>query len=106
MARLGENLRLLQKAFFDYDCQAHNDLCDVETELHAYLPVNELGEKTDFVFTNPATARTVVKHVRNTLLGEGVAKPSLTKLVNAAASECFSAELRAHMHIVKRQKKQ
>ncbi len=106
MARLGENFRLLQTAFFDYDCQAHNDLCDVESELLAFLPVNELGEKTDFLFTNPAMAKSVVKHVRSKLVGEGITKPSLTKVVNEAASVCFSVQLRAHMHIVKRQKKQ
>ncbi len=106
MSRLGENMRLLQKAFFDYDCQAHADLCDIEQELQAYLPVNELGDKTDFLFTHPAIARTIVKGVRTNLVGNGRFKPTLTKVVNEAASYCFSLQLRAHMHIVKRQKKQ
>ncbi len=96
----------MQKAFFDYDIQANQELCDIETELMAYLPVDELGERTDFIFTDPSCAKTIVKRVQINLQKEGTKRHSLSLVVNETARVCFSYRLRAHMHIVKRQWKE
>ncbi len=106
LERTGSNFSNLQKAFFDYDIQANQELCDIEAELLSYLPVDELGERTDFIFSDPSCAKTIVKHVRNSIRKDGTGKVSQAKLVNETARKCFSVALRAHMHIVKRQWKQ
>ncbi len=106
LAQLSHNFRILQKAFFDYDLQANQDLCELESELATYLPVDELGEKTDFILTHPPLARTVAKLVTSELMGDGHHVGGLTKVMTTAATKVFSLKLRAHMHIVKRQKKE
>ncbi len=85
---------------------AHHELCDVESAFLAYLPLDELGERTDFVFTDPACAKTISKHIISELKRDGYAVPTLTQLVNKSAKLCFSPGLIAHMHIVKRQWKE
>ncbi len=101
MKRMSTNFRLLQKAFFDYDCQAHQELMDIEQELYEYLPVDELGDKTDFIFGNKACAKTITKKIMSDIQLDGKSTSDLSLLTNEAVKACFSYELRAHMHIVK-----
>ncbi len=102
MEKMSTNFRLLQKAFFDYDIQAHQELCEIENEFSQYLPLNELGKKTDYIFTTKSFARAIVKHVMVKMKGKEL---TLAKLTNVCAKECFCLELRSHMHIVRRQKR-
>ncbi len=98
---MSTNFRLLQKAFFDYDCQAHQELIDIEAELFTYFPVDELGEKTDFLFSNKTFAKAITKRVMREIQHEGKSTSNLATLTNETVKLCFSYEMRAHMHIVK-----
>ncbi len=84
----------------------HQQLCDVESEFHEFFPLDELGLRTDFVFSDPPCAKTIAKRVITNLNKDGTQVPNLTTLVNETARVCFSPDLRAHMHIVKSQWKQ
>ncbi len=106
LGKNSSNIKKLQSAFFDYDLQTHHELCDVENEFLKLLPVDELGPRTDFIFSEPAFAKTIAKKVFHDLTMEGHHSPTLTQLVNETARLCFSTHLRAHLHIVKRQWKE
>ncbi len=106
MKVMGQQVRVLSKAFFDYDLEANQDLITVENELMAYFPLNELGEKTDFLLTNPVCAKTITKHVKNSLFDDKSNVSELTEVVRKTAIKCFSLELRAHMNLIKRKVKQ
>ena len=101
LQRMSTNFRKLQKAFFDYDCQAHQELMDIEQEFLAYLPLDELGEKTDFIFNDKNFAKTITKTIMSSIQLDAKSTGSLSNLINEAAKKCFSYELRAHMHIVR-----
>ncbi len=103
---MGQQMRALSKAFFDYDLEANQQLLLVENELMKYFPLNELGEKTDFLLTDPICAKTITKHVKSSLFQSKTNVSELTEVVRRAASTCFSLELRAHMNLVKRKVKQ
>ncbi len=101
-----KTIKTLQLALFDYDMLTHHELCDVESEFLKFLPVDEVGERTDFIFSDPPLAKTISKHIISNLKKDGHAVPTLTQLVNTAAKLCFSPALIAHMHIIKRQWKE
>ncbi len=106
LEQTGDSFGKMQKAFFDYDLQANQELCDAESEFLAYLPLNQLGVRADFVFTDPSCAKTIVKRIVHNLQKEGTKRQTFSNLINESARVCFSHSLRAHMHIVKRQWKE
>ncbi len=106
MDKMSDQMATLTKAYFDYDLDANQNLIEVENELMQYFPLNELGEKTDFLLTDPECAKTIAKHVKRTFYDDKSNVSELTEAVRKAAMKCFSLELRAHMHVVKRQVKQ
>ena len=106
LKNMSDNFRLLQKAFFDYDCQAHQELSDIEAEFLSYLPIDEVGEKADFIFEDKTFAKTITKAVMSKIQFDGKSTGNLSNLVNETAKKCFSYDLRAHMHIVKQYSKE
>ncbi len=106
LERTGADFGKMQKAFFDYDLQANQELCDIESEFLAYFPVDQLGARTDFVFSDPSCAKTIVKKIIRNMQKEGTKRHTFSNLINESARVCFSLGLRAHMHIVKRQWKE
>ncbi len=103
---MGDQIRTLSKAFFDYDLEANQELLAVESELMRYFPLSELGEKTDFLLSDPVCAKVITKHVKQSLYDDKSNVSELTEVVRKAAMKCFALELRAHMNLVKRKVKQ
>ncbi len=96
----------MKNAFHEYDLQSFQELNDKQQALMAYFPLDTLGEKVDFLFTNNSTAKTIAKAIFRELGCVGFNRPSLMDLVTKTAKKCFSGELRAQLHIVKKQAKE
>ncbi len=91
------NFNLMKSAFLEYDLSKNLDLNEAQAEITVYLPMDELGEKFDFMLTNPATSKTVAKHIMTKLSNKNIYKPTVEHLVAIATPNILSAGLRAHM---------
>ena len=56
------------------------DIALAEGEITQYLPLSELGEDCDFLFSNPTTTRCISNYIWSVLEHSGLADPNLTQL--------------------------
>ncbi len=106
VTKMREEFDKMKNAFHEYDMQSYQQLNDKQQQLMAYFPLDNLDEKVDFLFSNKNTAKTVAKAIFRDLGCVGFNRPNLTELVTKTAKKCFSGELRAQLHIVKKQAKE
>ncbi len=92
----------MKKAFHEYDVRSHQQLNDAQQEFLAYLPLDTLGPKADFIFSDPNLAKTIAKFVFSQLGGDGINQPDLIEVVHKTIKKCFTGKLRAHLHITRK----
>ena len=100
---LSNNFDKMRHAFHEYDIKTFQELNDAQQEVLVFLPLNELGPKTDFLFTDNNIAKTLAKHVFSKIGAKGMESPDLLELVLVTVKTCLSGYLRAHLHITRKQ---
>ncbi len=95
---LVKSVGLMKEAFLEYDLSHNINLNEAQAEIVGYLPFDELGDKVDFLLSNPATARTITKHVVMTMKPPNKGcRVSVNHVVIEASNLIFTVGLRAHL---------
>ncbi len=73
------------------------NLNEAQSKLTAYLPFDELGPKVDFLLTNPATSKTIAKHIMTAMAKKGINNPNAGDVVTWSMNKLFRVDVRAHL---------
>ncbi len=99
------NVLSLEHKVLKRDKQQELDIALAEKEIHKYLPLNNVGDEADFLFTNAVTTRCISDYIWSSLEAKGKTSPDVGAITREAMVVCFSAYLRAHMYLTRRDTK-
>ncbi len=89
----------MRSAFLEYDLSKNLDLNEAQSQIVAYFPLDEIGEKAEFLLSNPAACKALAKEVITSLKPSNKKRAVLTvqDIVYQACPKVFTQGLRAHM---------
>ncbi len=105
LEKIESNLLSLEHRVLKRDKQQELDIALAEKEIHKYLPLNNVGEEADFLFKNTVTARAISDYIWSSLEAKGKTAPTVGDIARESMVVCFSAYLRAHMYLSRRDMK-